>query len=184
MAVDVVAEEGGGLACDLSELPERQQSGFDQGLEAVAYSQDQAVPFAETPYRCRYGGVAQDVCDELPAPVRFIACREASGEHEYLAGIDAGCHLVDGLEDILVRKVPEHGCGDPCACLPECLGGVVVTVCPGEHRYVDHRPVDFRPLVFEIGLPGLERPGPLHPLRKESRRIRFADVRINLPEKG
>ena len=180
MSVDIISEQCRRILGDGSEVSIRQESGFHQSLEAVADAQNQAAACDKRLNGCRNLLIVKDIGNEFSASVRLVACRESAAEHQNLTFVNVLLHLVDGVEDVLLRKVAEHACLHLCTCLVECLGGIVIAVRSGEYRQISHRLGDFLALVFKIYLLGLVRFDTFHPLKQDTFHIRCAGSRINL----
>ena len=92
-AADGVEGEGGAASVrDGADVAVGHQAQLDEGLEAVADAQHQAVPLAQqAAHRLGDGGGAEEGGDELGAAVRLVAAGEAAGQHDDLGGVD-GLH--------------------------------------------------------------------------------------------
>ena len=139
VAVDVVVEQSWGILAELADFAEGQQAGFYKGLESIADSQNQTSARLKTLYCCLHLLVLDYAGDELAASVGFVALGEASGEGEYVAGVDMGGHIGRGFLDVLRQKVAEDGSRDLSTFGGEGFGHVVVAVCAGENGEINHR---------------------------------------------
>ena len=81
---------------------------FDEGLEAVADAEHQAVALLQE-FHHGIGNVriAEDAGDELGAAFGLVACREAAGNHNDLAAADGVDVCVNALADLLAVLVAE-----------------------------------------------------------------------------
>ena len=83
------------------DLPVRHKAQFDQRLETVADTQDQAVSLSEqVTDRFLDDGISECCSEELGAAIRLITCGEAAGEHDDLRLLDRLRILIDALPDI------------------------------------------------------------------------------------
>ena len=90
------------------DLPIRQQAQFDQGLEAVADSQDQSVALLQQPgNRVRQRRIVEQRRNELARSLRFVPGAETAREHQYLRLIDRPDNGPDRFLDILGRQIPD-----------------------------------------------------------------------------
>ena len=89
MASNGVKGERGRIFVLRTDFTVRNKSEFYKCLESVADAEHKAVTFFQQPhYRIANHWVAEYTGDEFGTAVGFIACREASGNHNHLAVID------------------------------------------------------------------------------------------------
>ena len=140
MAADGVVGQGRRLLVLAGDGTVGNKTELDQGLEAVADSQDKAVALVEK--------VADSLLDnsvpesggkELRAAVRFVAGGKAAGEHDDLSLADLLRIGFGGIADILGGEIREHTGNSPGARALKCGGGVIFTVGAGEDRNEDGR---------------------------------------------
>ena len=82
VAADGVEGQGGVISRDGADIAVRHQTQFDQGLEAVADAQHQAVALLQQTAHCLGDRrAAEEGGDELGAAVRLVAAGEAAGQH-------------------------------------------------------------------------------------------------------
>ena len=85
MAADQVEGQGGTVLVHGPDLAVGHQSQLDQGLEAVADAQHQAVPvFEQVVDRVGEPGIAEEGADELGGAVGLVAAGEAAGQDDHL----------------------------------------------------------------------------------------------------
>jgi hypothetical protein len=90
----VVVDGGWGRIVDgrsvgLTDFPVGDEAGFDEGLEAVADAEDEAVAVLEQVHDgIGHARAADDGGDEFGGAVGFVAGAEAAGEHEDLGLAD------------------------------------------------------------------------------------------------
>ena len=113
--------------------PSHEQAGFDEGLEAVADAEDEAVAvFLEIGDRVAHARVAENGRDEFRGSIGFVAGREAAGDEEDLGFRDLVGEGGDGFGDVSCGKVAEDLDVGLCADALEGAGGVVFGVGAGE----------------------------------------------------
>lgn len=108
---DAGGDVGGDVACD-GVVGEghvfAEEAGFDEGLEAVADAEDEALAvLVEVGDGIGDLGVAQDGGDEFGGAIGFVAGAEATGEHENLRLGDGGGEGLQGFFDCLRGEVAE-----------------------------------------------------------------------------
>ena len=134
VATDGVERQRGRIGRGVDDVAVGHQAELDQGLEAVADAQHQAIAGLEQVADCLGDlGSAEERRDELGRAVGRVAAREAAGDHDDLACADAAGKLVGALGDGLGREVVDHegvglGTGGT-----EGAGAVVLAVVAGEH---------------------------------------------------
>ena len=130
---DGVEGQGGAGFIGVDDPAVGHQTQLNQGLEAVAYAADQAVPpLQQLGDALTDGGGAEEGGDELAGAVRLVATGEAAGDEDHLAlgqrlgealhaaGNAVGAEIVDDQDLRLCPRVP-HG-----------LGSVILAVGAGE----------------------------------------------------
>ena len=138
MAVDIIAEERGRVGRYHAEFAVGQQAALDEGLEAVADTEDESPAVNQRgDSRCHLP-IVDDIGNELTAAVGLIACGEAAREHQDMAAVDMRRHLINGVEHILRREVAEDSRLHLCARCPPCLRTVVVAVRTREDGDIDN----------------------------------------------
>ena len=134
MATDGVERQRGRIGRGVDDVAVGHQTELDQGLEAVADAQHQAVAGLEQVADCLGDlGSAEERRDELGGAIGLVAAREAAGDHDDLACTDAAGKLVGAFGDGLGREVVDHegvGLGAGGA---ESAGAIVLAVVAGEH---------------------------------------------------
>ena len=86
---DGVVDECRGVGAGFADFAIGHQAGFDEGLEAVADAEDEAVAVDEQVHDgVRHARAADDGCDKLGGAVRFVAGAESAGEHQDLRVAD------------------------------------------------------------------------------------------------
>ena len=84
----------------------RNESQFNQGLEAVTNTQYKAVAVVQESADC-FGDLrrSEQRADELGGTVGLVAARESAGDHDNLAAVDLCGECVCGLGNVRSRKV-------------------------------------------------------------------------------
>ena len=136
-AADVAAQgvegQGGVVLLGLGDFAVGHQAQLNQGLEAVADAQHQAVPgFQQIGDSLGDAGVAEGGGDELAAAFGLVAAGEAAGQHDDLGAADGLFHAVDGLLDVGDGQVLHHQDLALGAGLLKSPGGVHLAVGAGE----------------------------------------------------
>ena len=158
----------------------RKETGFHEGLESVADSEDKSAACDQCLDGCCNLLIVKHIGDELTASVRFVTGRESTAKHQYLTLVDVTFHLFDGVVHILLREVAEYtelhlGSG-----FAECLGRIVIAVRSREYRKECQRFSYLFTLVFEVCFLGFERLHTFSSLRIQTLHVRSAGRRINL----
>ncbi len=130
---DVVAEGGAGVI-HVPDLAERHQAQLDEGLEAVADAQHEAVPVLEQVV----GGVghlrvAEEGSDELAGAVGLVAAGEAAGQEDDLALLGRRGEAGGGVGHVGGGLVVEHQDLGLQSCSLHGTGAVIFAVGAGEH---------------------------------------------------
>ena len=138
MAADVVEGQGGTGLLHGPDLAVGRQAQLDQGLEAVADAQHQAVAvFEQVVDSVGKPGVAEEGADELGRAVGLVAAGEAAGQHHELGRPDGGLQRLGRLGQQVARQVAHHHDLRLHARPQTGLGGVVLAV--GTRKHGDHR---------------------------------------------
>ena len=93
---DAIVEERRSRSVDVTDLTIRDEAGLDEGLEAIADAEREAVAVLEQLHDgITHDGGLDDGGDELAGAIRFVTGGEAAGDHEDLR---AGDGVGEGLE--------------------------------------------------------------------------------------
>ena len=182
MAVDIVSEEGRAVLCHLTEASVRKKSRLHEGLESVAYAENEASAVDQSMDRIRYLLVIQHIRNELAASVRFVTGRESAAEHKDMALVDILLHLGYRPEDVVLGKVAEHAHTHLGTCIAPSLCGIVIAVCTREYREICDRLLHRLALVSEVRLLRLIRLHALKTCRNHLLAVSLSGIRINLCE--
>lgn len=133
VAADVVVDQGRGTGGGLADLAVGDEAGLDQGLEAVADAEHEAVAVLQQVHDgIGHPRVADDGGDEFRGAVGLVAGAEAAGEHQDLRLADLPREGFERLLDVAGGEIAEDedlGVGPGFA---KGLGGVVFAVGAGE----------------------------------------------------
>ena len=126
----------GSYCVDGADVAVGHQAQLDEGLEAVADAQHQAVALLQQlAHRLGDGGAAEEGGDELGAAVRLVAAGEAAGQHDDLAASEWPSRRASQLSAtsagvrLLMTRISGLGPGPR-----KGTGGVVLAVGAGEDR--------------------------------------------------
>ncbi len=109
VAADQVIGQGGAAVVHGPDLPVGHQPQLDEGLEAVADAQHQAVPvLKQVVDRVGQPGVAEEGGDELAGAVGLVAAGEAAGQDHHLAAADGLLQGLSGLGQQVGGQVADH----------------------------------------------------------------------------
>ena len=135
MAADPVEGQCGAGLVHVHDLTEGDKAQFNEGLEAVADAQHQAVPvFEQVVDRVFDPRVAEEGGDELAGAIGFVAAGEAAGDGDDLGLVDQLLKGGNRFLDILGGEVFDHKGGGAAAGPFKGFGGVVLAVGAGEYR--------------------------------------------------
>ena len=151
---DAVVEERRGGGVDVTDLTIRDEAGLDEGLEAVADAEREAVAVLEQLHDgITHNGRLDDRCDELAGTIGLVAGGEAAGDHEDLRtgdGVGEGLERFTESGGIEITQHEDLGLG---AGETERAGGIVFAIAAGEDGD-DHARLGDANLGLEAGADG------------------------------
>ncbi len=146
VAADLVERERGALVGHRHDVAVRHKTQLDEGLEAVADAEHEAIAVLE---QIAHGlsdrGRAEERGDELRRTIRLVAARETAGDHDDLAAANLVDERLRRFGDGLRGEVVDDERRDLRASALKRGSGIVFAVVSREHRDHHARLGDLRP---------------------------------------